>query len=94
MIKISFFVFFVLLLFLGCSSKEYYTPEKIESTIPLTQRLDSSIIETSGENATLDDGTIITKSGLSATRFPQGYRFVFKNDDWALGLKTGVRSLL
>lgn len=89
MIKISFLVFCTFLLFTGCSTKEYFTPTEVESNIPLTQRLDNAIIEISGENATLDNGSIITRSGLSATRFPLGYRFVFKNDDWALGLKTG-----
>ena len=89
MIKTPFLVFCISLLFIGCSSKEYFTPTEIEGNIPLTKRFDSSIVEISGENATLGNGSVITKSGLSATRFPQGYRFVFKNDDWALGLKTG-----
>lgn len=78
-----------LVLFLGCSSKEYYKPEDTVDSIPLTQRFDASIVEVSAQTATLEDGTVITKKGLDTTLFPRGYRFVFKNDDWALGVKTG-----
>ncbi len=77
------------LLFLGCANKEYYKPEDTEDSISLTDRFDASIIETSGENATLEDGTIITKKGKSDVRFPKGYRFVYQNDEWSLALKTG-----
>jgi len=89
MIKTSFFVILLSLVFLGCSSKEYYEPKDVEGSIELTDRFDSEIVELSGESATLEDGTIITKSGLEGIRFPQGFRFVYKNDDWALALKTG-----
>ncbi len=77
------------LLFLGCSSKEYYKPQNTEGSLPLTDRFDSHITEISGENATLEDGRVITKKGLDLTRFPKGYRFVFKNEEWSLAVKTG-----
>lgn len=79
----------LLVFFLGCSSKEYYKPEDTEGSLPLTERFESSIIEISGESATLEEGTIITKKGLESTRFPKGYRFVFKNEEWSLAVKTG-----
>ncbi|MBE0497764.1 MAG: hypothetical protein IBX43_00815 [Campylobacterales bacterium] len=77
------------LLFLGCSSKERYKPSDTEGSLPLTQRFESSIAEISGETATLEDGRVITKEGLDLTRFPKGYRFVFKNEEWSLAVKTG-----
>lgn len=77
------------LLFLGCSSKEYYKPEDTEGSLPLTERFKSPIAEISGENATLEDGRVITKKGLDTRRFPKGYRFVFKNEEWSLAVKTG-----
>ncbi len=89
MLKSSFSALVLLILFLGCSSKEYYKPDDTEDSIPLTQRFDASIIEVSGESATLEDGSVITKEGREQTVFPRGYRFVFKNDEWSLGLKVG-----
>lgn len=58
-------------------------------SIDLTERLDSEIIEISGDGATYEDGSIITMQGMDATLFPEGYRFVYANDTWHLGLKTG-----
>jgi len=89
MIKTFISALLLALLFSGCASKEYYEPEDTEDSIALTDRFDASIIETSGENATLEDGTIITKTGKSDLRFPKGYRFVYQNEEWSLGLKTG-----
>ncbi|MDF1881363.1 hypothetical protein JHD50_08625 [Sulfurimonas sp. MAG313] len=89
MAKTSFLVLLLSLVFLGCSSKEYYEPKEIKDSIAISGHLKSNIIELNGENATLEDGRILTKKGLDLSRFPQGYRFVYKNDIWALGLKTG-----
>jgi len=89
MLKTFIPVLALAVLFLGCANKEYYKPEDTEDSISLTDRFDASIIETSGENATLEDGTVITKQGKSEVRFPEGYRFVYKNDEWSLALKTG-----
>lgn len=89
MIKALLSILALSVLFLGCASKEYYKPEDTEDSISLTDRVDASIIEISGETATLEDGTIITKEGRVDIRFPEGYRFVYKNDDWSLALKTG-----
>lgn len=77
------------LLFLGCANKEYYKPDDTVDSIALTDRFDASIIEISADSATLDDGTVITKTGKHDIVFPEGYRFVFKSDEWNLALKTG-----
>ena len=77
------------LLFLGCASKEYYKPDDTVDSIALTDRFDASIIEISADSATLEDGTIITKTGKHNIVFPQDYRFVFKSEEWSLALKTG-----
>lgn len=89
MLKTLFFALALMTLFLGCSSKESYKPDDTEDSIPLTQRFDSAIIEVSAETATFEDGMIITQEGLDTTLFPEGYRFVYKNKEWSLGLKTG-----
>jgi len=93
MLKTSLFALFLLILTAGCSSKEHYVPEDTVDSIPLTQRFEGSIIDIATEGATLEDGMIITKEGLKKTIFPQGYRFVFKNEEWSLALKTGGQVL-
>ena len=89
MVKTSFVALVLLVLFLGCSSKEYYKPDETAGSIALTQRFDSAIIDVAAQSATFTDGMIITKDGMDTTRFPQGYRFAFKNDEWSIALKTG-----
>jgi len=82
-------VLLVSLLFLGCSSKEYFKPDETFDTIDTTDTMQSTIIEISAASATLADGSIITDKGIDLTRFPKDFRFVFKNDEWAIALKTG-----
>lgn len=75
--------------FLGCSSKEYYKPADTEGSMSVTGSFDYPIVETNGENATLENGGVITKEGMENTLFPEGFRFVFKDDIWSLAVKTG-----
>ncbi len=89
MIKQFSVVLLLALVILGCSSKEYFKPAQTVDSIDLTERLDTEIVDISGEGATYESGLIVTKKGLDSTRFPEGYRFVFANDQWHLGLKTG-----
>ncbi len=89
MVKSVFCALICTLVFLGCSSKEYFEPEETIDSLSLSKRFDSALIDVNAQSATMDDGTIVTKEGIDPTRFPQGYRFVFKNDDWALAVRTG-----
>lgn len=89
MLKSLLLVLLISSFFLGCSSKEYYKPKSTFDTIDITDSLESTIVEISGESATLEDGSIITSKGVDVTRFPEGFRFVFKNDEWAIALKAG-----
>ena len=82
-------VVLLLTLFLGCSSKEYYKPDDTVDSMSSTADLSEYISEVSADSATLADGTIITNKGVDSTLFPEGYRFIFKNDEWALALKAG-----
>lgn len=77
------------LLFLGCSSKEYYKPDDTVDSMSRTSVLNEYISEVSADSATLEDGTIITSKGVDDTLFPKGYRFIYKSDEWTLGLKAG-----
>jgi len=89
MFKIFTLSLLSVLFFLGCSSKEYYKPADTEGSISITDSFDWSIVETNGENATLENGGVITKEGLAKTLFPEGFRFIFKDDTWSLAAKTG-----
>ncbi len=91
MIKSVLYAFIAALLFIGCSSKEYFEPEEVIDSLSLSERFDASLVDVNAHSATMDDGSIITKKGIDTTRFPQGYRFIFKNDEWALAVKVGGR---
>ncbi len=81
--------FLLITLFVGCSSKEYYKPNSTVDDMSNTAELSAYISEISADSATLADGMIITSKGLDTTLFPKGYRFIFKNNEWALGIKAG-----
>jgi len=82
-------VLLVFVFFLGCSTKEHFKPKETFDSIDVTGSMDSPIIEISGEGASLENGKIVTNKGIDLSRFPEGFRFVFKNDEWAIALKTG-----
>jgi len=93
MLKTSVLALVVFILFTACSKKEYYKPDDTEGSISLTQRFDSEIIDVSAATATYEDGMIISKKGMDKTLFPEGYRFVYQNEEWSLALKIGGKVL-
>ncbi len=76
------------LFFLGCSSKEYYSPTKIESEWPLSGKLHSKVKDTTASGAILFDGTVVTHKGLSKGKVPTGFRFIGASDGWGVVAKT------
>lgn len=83
-----------LIIFSGCSSKEYYEP-KVETTDwALSGELDSEIIDRNYDGAVLEDGEIITKEGVESVKLPSGYRFVSKSGGWVIASKIDGELLL
>ena len=61
----------------GCGSKKYFEPEKVTSNLKLEENtLSSSIKSMNREGATLKDGTIITRDGISEFKLPENFDFL------------------
>lgn len=66
----------------GCSTKEYFEPEDTVGTYKnTTASLDGDIVAMNKDGATLDNGKVITKRGLSNFELPEGYTFLNISDD-------------
>lgn len=89
MLKTLFFTTVLTLFLTSCSTRESYKPENTDGSISLSERFDSAIIDVNSETATFEEGMLLTKEGIDTTLFPEGYRFVFRNKEWSLALKTG-----
>ena len=50
--------------FLGCSSKKFYTPAKVDGEIIFSQALPTPIAQNNRYVATLNDGSLLTQSGF------------------------------
>jgi len=70
---------FVSLVFIlaGCATKEHYEPEDTVGGYDNTKaNLNAEITSMNKDGATLDNGEIITKRGLSKFKIPEGYNFL------------------
>lgn len=73
--KVLYFCTFVLL-FQGCSSKQYFEPEDSLSLNVDTQSLSANIIAFNRDGATLDNNLVITKEGVLKEKLPEGFTFI------------------
>jgi len=83
-----------LVIFSGCSSKEYYEPKVETRDWSVSGDLNSSIIDRNYDGAVLEDGEIITKNGILQVKLPKGYRFISKSDGWVIASKIDGELLL
>jgi len=66
-----------LFLLTACGSKKYFEPENVKSTLKVEEsKLSSSIKSMNREGATLEDGTIITRDGISEFKLPSNFEFL------------------
>ncbi|MGB1226312.1 MAG: hypothetical protein ACPG9K_00360 [Poseidonibacter sp.] len=73
--------FFILLtaifILTGCGSKKYFEPENVKSSLKVEESsLPSPIKSMNREGATLEDGTIITRDGVSEFKLPEKFQFL------------------
>ncbi len=78
---------FVLLVFSGCSTKEYYEPKIETIDRDISGEIGSRIIDRNYDGAVLENGKIITKDGLIDVKLPEHYRFVSKSGGWIIASK-------
>lgn len=87
-------VFFSLLVFSGCSSKEYFQPDVVKDDWDKQEFLDESIIRTTADGAVMDNGKILTKEGVQAYSLPEGYSYIGQSDGWIIASKVNGDLLL
>ena len=70
----------LVILFSGCSSKQYYTPKSVESG---SEAINSTyyIVNFSRDGATLENGAILTREGRIKLDIPDGYLFIHRTRD-------------
>jgi len=72
----------ILVIFAGCSGKEYFEPENTAGSYDNTKaHLDGDIIYMNRDGATLDSNEIITNRGVSKFKIQEGYKFLNISED-------------
>jgi len=90
MMKIFLILFSSIILFTGCSTKNRFEPENVASSIEVSGKLDSKIVQTSRSGANLEDGQAITiTNGLEPFKIEAGYRIVGANDEYICASSNG-----
>lgn len=75
--KIVFSLLTLLLVISGCGTKrQYFEPEALSGKISYDGSLPATIIDAVRDGATLDNGQIITKQGLSNVTLPSGFVYL------------------
>jgi len=70
----------ILLIFTGCSSKQYFEPEDTYRYNENTKELDNSIIDLNSDGATLENNTFVSESGIFKNN-KEGFEFVNMNEN-------------
>ncbi|QKF80861.1 hypothetical protein [Halarcobacter ebronensis] len=80
--KYLIFLITTIFIFAGCSQKEYFEPENTVGSYDNTKEdLKGDIISMNRDGATLDNGEIITRRGLSTFTIPEDYHFLNIGDN-------------
>lgn len=66
----------------GCSGKKYFEPENTKSDLKVVESDMPEIISSMNRaGATLEDGSFITKDGVSKIKLPEGFQFLNMTED-------------
>jgi hypothetical protein len=83
------------LIFSGCSSKQYFTPEQTYSPSKAVHSFGDTIVDLSRDGATLSNGSYIGKSGVGKIQLGEGYRFLSENENYILaGNPEGILKII
>jgi hypothetical protein len=83
--RLSFVVLTVtVLIFSGCSSKQYFEPEQTFSADGAASAYGGTIIDQSRDGATLKSGRYIGKAGISNINLGENYRFLSESNTYVL----------
>lgn len=70
------------LMFTGCSDKKYYEPKKVDGVWNKTGEMVYEISDVAPDGAMLDNGQLITQTGVKKYTIPTDYRFIAQSDGW------------
>jgi len=93
--RLSFFLAGALLLFSGCSTKEYYKPEQTVSDWPTCKTSAAStenpcvgegvrLVSKGAQGAVSRQGVVVEKTGISGFKIPEEERFLGRSGGWFL----------
>jgi len=83
MMKILLIALSAFVLFSGCSSKNKFEPENTLSSVEVSGKLDTKIVNTGRSGANLEDGQAITIiHGIEPFKLDDGYKIVGANSDY------------
>jgi len=69
----------VVLFFTACGSKQYYTPQNINSSVSTLSS--EEIVNFNRAGATLKNGTVLTRKGTLKLKLEKGYKFINANSN-------------
>ena len=79
--KILFSLFTLLLVVSGCGTKrQYFEPESLSGKLSYDGSLPASIVDANRDGATLENGQVVTKQGLSSVVLPKSYVYLGENN--------------
>lgn len=70
-----------LVIFTGCSQKQYFEPEDSYSFNKSSKSLNSEIVSFSRDGATLKNGEFISNQGVSTSKIPEGFELLNLSDN-------------
>ncbi len=71
----------ILFLITGCSTKQYFEPEDTQDFEQSSKNLPSSIISFNKDGASLENGLIISKRGISTSKIKEGFTFLNNSEN-------------
>ncbi|PAF53905.1 hypothetical protein BKH42_04010 [Helicobacter sp. 13S00482-2] len=78
----TYFIFAIIFIFIGCSSKKYFQPTQIESTIKFKNKLNAPIKTSNRFGAVLKNGSVITENGVSYIKIDKNSSFLNETQDY------------
>ena len=83
--KTFYSLLILILLFAGCSSKQYFEPEDVVANVKFDKDLPAKIVDITRDGATLENGQVITKDGLLDVYLSKGFNYIGGGKDYIVG---------
>ena len=85
--KVLFTIGILAFVMTGCGTKrQYFQPEALSGKVSYDGSLSASIVDSVREGATLENGQVITKRGVSNVLFPKGFAYLTEDNNRYVGV--------